>query len=81
MTTIQFKTALRMAVDNSVDLSTEELNHFDGFGLQDFRPVYCTIQQIARLIRWQAIQFNGEVNQETLTEVARFGKKRFMVMD
>jgi hypothetical protein len=36
---------------------------------------------VAKLIRWQAMQFNGEWNAEALNEVATIGRKKFMVLN
>ena len=53
---------------------------FDGFGLPDFRPVTCTVEALAALVRWQCIRFDGSVDAEALDEIATCGRKRFQVL-
>ena len=53
---------------------------FDGFGLPGFCPVYVTLRQVAALMRWQALQFNGEWNAEALDEVIKVGRTRFLIL-
>ncbi len=78
MTTAEFKEAVEIAA------SSIELNHclsiFDGFGLPGFRPITVTLFQVARLIRWQALQINGEWDNEALNDVRNFGRCRFVIV-
>lgn len=62
------------------DLSKVEISHFDGFGLFGFKPVHCTIDQLAALVRWQAIYLNGNIDAEALEEIATLGAKRFLIV-
>lgn len=53
---------------------------FNGFGLPDFQPVHVTLRQVAELMRWQALQFNGEWNAEALQEIAKHGRQKFIII-
>ena len=75
----EFSQALTVAKSKQ-DLSNEDIDIFGGFGLKDFAPVYCTVQQVARLIRWQAGTFAGGWDGEAMNEVAHFGRKRFIIV-
>lgn len=79
MTTKQFNQALSLATSKE-NLRDASIGVFDGFGLPDFQVVYVTLRQVARLIRWQALQFNGELDQAALREVKFFSKKRFSII-
>lgn len=78
MTTAEFKTAFSIA-NGPADLSAVDLAPFDGFGLPEFKPVTVTLSQVARLIRWQAAQLNGDWNSEMLNEVRDCGRRRFII--
>ena len=62
-------------------LNIEDLSIFDGFGLPDFKPITCTVEALAMLIRWQCFQLNGEINAEASQEIATYGKRRFSVLN
>ncbi len=62
------------------ELDDSSLDVFLGFGLPGFRPVVCTLQMVARLIRWQCQQFNGGWDAEALQEIARHGRHRFIIV-
>lgn len=81
MTLKQFRAAFAIAKDFSVDLSdVDNSNHF-GFGLSTFKPVYTTLNAVAKTIRWQALCFNGQWDATLLDEVSRFGRKNFLILD
>jgi len=61
-------------------LGNAEMDLFYGFGLPGFAPVYCTLRDVARLIRWQCSQLNGGWDREALQEIATHGRKRFQVI-
>ena len=76
----ELSAALKLA-QTDTDLANEDISIFDGFGLQDFKPVTCTIPQLARLIRWQCFVLNGTIDGQALNEIAFHGKKRFVVLN
>jgi len=81
MTAAEFKQAVTLSRDNAnPKVNVADMNCFDGFGLPDFETVYVTVFQVARLIRWQAVQLNGEFDQVALDEVKRCGRNRFQII-
>ena len=82
MTKPEFAKALKIAkdIDNQPDLTDTDIDIFSGFGLNGFKPVYVTLRQIARLIRYQALYWSGEWDSEALNEIGNLGKKRFIVI-
>ena len=77
----QFQKAFAIANDASIDLSNVDDSILFGCGLLQFEPVYTTLEAVAKLIRWQAMQFNGEWNAEALNEVTTIGRKKFMILN
>ncbi len=61
-------------------LNMDDLSIFDGFGLADFKPVTCTIEALAMLVRWQCVCFDGSIDAENLLEIATVGRHRFTVL-
>ena len=81
MTKKELSQAYALAISDTV-ISPEEasIDVFDGFGLKDFDKVYVTIKQIARLIRWQAICFDGSIDSDAMQEIGYCGRKSFLVI-
>ena len=84
MTTKEFKSALKIALDSdvSIDLAANT-QHFNGFALKDFTPVCTTIYHVAALIRWQCgCLFNTRqiVDFDALDEIRYWGRKRFIIV-
>ena len=52
---------------------------FDGFGLSDFKPVCCTLEDMARLIAYECLQFDGQFDREALSTIWHF-RKRFNIV-
>ena len=77
MTLAQFQKAFTIANDASIDLSNVDDSILFGCGLPLFEPVYTTLEAVAKLIRWQAMQFNAEA----LNEVTTIGRKKFMILN
>lgn len=80
MTLTQFQCAFAIAKDFNRDLSNVDDSILFGCGLRSFEPVHTTLEAVAKLIRWQALQFNGEWDAEALNEVAMIGRKNFLVL-
>lgn len=81
MTKNEFNEAFKIAKDFNIDLSNVDDSMLYGCGLPHYRfPVYVTKEAVAKLIRWQALQFNGEWNAEALDEVAQIGRTKFLVL-
>jgi hypothetical protein len=80
MTLVQFQSAFAIAKDFNRDLSNVDDSILYGYGLNSFKPVYTTLEAVAKTIRWQALQFNGEWDAEALNEVAEAGRRNFLVL-
>jgi len=80
MTLSQFQAAFAIAKDSDRDLSNVDDSILFGCGLSSFKPVHTTLEAVAKLIRWQAYQFNGEWDAEALNEVAVLGRKNFLIL-
>jgi hypothetical protein len=81
MTLVQFQKAFAIANDVSIDLSNVDDSILFGCGLPRFKPVHTTLEAVAKMIRWQAMQFNGQWNAEALNEVAEVGRKNFLILN
>ena len=77
MTKKEFSKALELAKSNKFEIAN--LSLFDGFGLKEFKPVACTLNDVAGLISWQAICFNASIDNEALNEVYK-AKAKFIVV-
>lgn len=80
----EFSQAYKIADNEKIELNNDNapIDIFDGFGLKDFQPVYVTIEQVARLIRWQCSYVYGATgfDSENLNEIGHFGRKRFLII-
>lgn len=79
MTKTEFANAYSLA-KSDIKLHYNNLDLFAGYGLSGFETVYVTIKDVASLIRWQALQFNGQFNSEELHNIALAGKKGFIII-
>jgi inorganic pyrophosphatase/exopolyphosphatase len=80
MNTQEFKAAFAIA-KSSQDLSHVDTSHLFGYALKDFQPTATTLEAVAAIMRWQALYFNGNWNQEELDEIRQIGRKRFIISD
>lgn len=62
-------------------LNVADLAIFDGYGLPDFRPVTCTVEALAMLLRWECVCLDGSVDAEALQQIAQLGRHRFTVLN
>lgn len=75
MTTSQFREAKELAFSESS--LTDDDSILFGCGIAGFKPVVTTIQVVARFIRYQCQQFNGECDYQELNNLfVLFCKKR-----
>lgn len=79
MTKKELREILEVAKSN-VTLLDEDLSIFDGYGLKDFDKVYVTKNQVAKLIRWQTFQFNGNIDSKALNDLINIGSKKFIII-
>jgi hypothetical protein len=80
MTLQQFQEAFAIAKDFARDLSNVDDSVLYGYGLPNFKPVHTTLEAVAKVIRWQALQFNGQWDSVALNEVAELGRRNFLVL-
>jgi len=71
---------MALANDNSIDWLAVDYSILIGCGLPDFGKKYCTIKQVAALLRWQALQLNGEWDSEELDSIFKIAQKKFLVL-
>jgi hypothetical protein len=67
-------------IETDMDKINSAIAIFDGFGLSDFQPVHVTLRQIAILMRWQALYFNGDWDMKEINDIAYVGRKKFIVI-
>lgn len=79
MTKEEFKAAFKIA-DSQEDLSDVDDSNLFGCGLPEYKRTVTTLKAVAKLIRWQALQFNGAWNAEALGEVQKIAKVKFEVV-
>ena len=79
MTKTELAAALKLSLTDA-ELENVEIDIFYGFGLPDFTPVYVTLEQVAKLIRWQCHTFSGGIDAEALNELCHCGRTRFQVL-
>ena len=82
MTKAEYKRAFELASGpaDKRDFTALENGSFDGFGCPDFKPICCTVAQLASLISWQARQFNGGWDADELTEIMQHGRRAFQIV-
>jgi hypothetical protein len=66
--------AIRIAKSDA-DLDHLSISAFDGYAMKQFQPIECTIEQVAKLIRYQARYFNGDWDHRAIDEVVMFRYK------
>lgn len=81
MTLKQFSSAQQLARTPQKEFQHERLARFDGFGLSSFQPVSVTLEDVAALIRYQCLQFNGEFSADALAEIQAAGRHKFVIAD
>ena len=79
MTKQQFSQAWTLA-QSPQDLNVDEDVLF-GCGLPDFQPAYCTIEQVAKLLRWQCFYiFGGGFDAEELNNMGKIARRKFLIV-
>jgi hypothetical protein len=80
MTKKQINLALDLAKSN-VDLISIDLKLFNGYGCKDFKPVNCSVEAVASLMRWQCFQLDGTIDTEEFNDFCEYAKKLFVVYE
>ena len=79
MTTKEFKAAFEIAKSNQ-DLSVYDIDPFHRYCLSDFERVTVTIEQVAKLIRYQARYMSSGWDNIALDEIRMIGRNKFIVV-
>lgn len=79
MTKQEFAKAFELAKTRKVKEPTD-ISIFGNFARSYFKPVYVTLDMVAALINWQALQFDGEWDAVALNEVAQHGRHKFNII-
>lgn len=79
MTKDEFKAAFKIA-DSQEDLTNVDDSNLFGCGLPEYERTVTTLKAVAKLIRWQALRFNGAWNAEALGEVQKIAKTKFDIV-
>ena len=58
----------------------EDITVFSGYAYSDFAPVYCTVNAVAKLIRYQCIYLNGGIDNLELNNLIDIGRKKFQII-
>lgn len=82
MTRNQFASAVTLARDYSRDFSTVDDSPLYGCGLPDFKPVFVTVEQVAKFVRWQCAYIYGAsgFDSEALAECADIARTKFTLV-
>jgi len=83
MTSEQFKKATNIALKQpEIKLDEVDNKHLYGCAFPDFKPVYCTILEVAALIRWQCQYIFGDgYDAEELQNMAYIARRKFNIWD
>lgn len=79
MTRQQFSDALVLA-KSKMEFDLVDDSSLHGCGLPGFKPVVVTLEMVAKLLRWQCLQLNGQWDSEALQDCREISKKRFLVV-
>lgn len=79
MNKAEFREALEIARSER-DLSDVNISLFDGFGMPDFKQVCCSTTDVAKLIRYQALNFDGSMDYDALADIKRIGRRKFSII-
>ena len=77
----EFSEIMEIVQNKEIDLSNIDELILHGCALPDYQyPVYVTRKQVAKLIRWDCLLFNGEVGSEALNNIGIIGKRKFIIV-
>lgn len=77
----EFTEIMEIVTNQEIDLSDVDELILHGCALPDYQyPVYVTRKQVAKLIRWDCLQFNGEFDAEELNNIGIIGKRKFRIV-
>lgn len=77
----EFKKAVSMIKDKDIiNMSLESIDCFYGCACEDFTTTNCTIKQVAKLIRYQCLYMNGDLDMNELNNIEYISKKKFKII-
>jgi hypothetical protein len=77
----EFSAAAALAFDYSKDLSHVDDAPLFGCGLSDFKPIFVTLEQVAKFVRWQCSYVNASGHDaEGLAECADIAREKFTLI-
>ena len=79
MNKAEFQKAFEIAVSDQ-DPSAVEDDILHGCALPDFDPVTCTVECVAKMIRWQCIQLDGSVDENELDSLRNLFRRKVTVV-
>jgi hypothetical protein len=82
MTKTEFGLAVKIAQSDR-DLSNVDDSILYGCGLPDYKPVYVTIEMVAKLIQWQCCGIfccHTIVDSEELNNLAYIARRKFLIV-
>lgn len=71
----EFQRAVEIA--KSQEEITEDDSHLYGCALPGFQPVFTSLKALAKLLRWQCLQLNGQWDEQALNEMWKIARYRF----
>jgi len=78
----QFKQVVNIALKQpDTDLLHIDNTHLYGCALPEFKPVFCTILEVAALIRWQCQYLFGGHDAAELDSMWHIAQKKFKIWD
>jgi len=80
MTKQQFARAVEIAKSEQ-DMDAVDFNNLIGYGLPEFKPTITTLRAVAKMIRYQTLQFNGEFDCFELSDLAAAAQRKFIVAE
>ncbi len=75
-----FNQAVTIAKSKAVDLTNVDDSHLHGCALPGFVPVVTNLSAVAKLIRWQCGQLNGQWDMEEMQNMWLIARYRFLAI-
>ena len=79
MNKAEFKEAMAIAGGDD-DLTLVDTSSMIGYGLATFKKVAVTLRMVASMIRYQALQMNGEWDAAELDSIRYYARYKFEII-
>lgn len=76
----EFSAAAALAFDRTKDLENVDDSPLFGCGLPGFAPIFVTLEQVAKFIRYQCNLLNGGRDMEELENCAHIAREKFTLI-